>query len=257
MKICLCQYSIIWENKQKNKEKIENLFEKSILKNVNLIVFPEMSLTGFSFNKNITQLTDDDFEFFSNIAKKYSSYVSFGALKNGKNVCITVNPEGKIISQTGKIHLFSPSGEHKQHKDSSKVHQFVLGKTRITPFICYDLRFAPLFWIYAENTDIFLVLANWPESRKTHWKILLQARAIENQAYVAGINRTGISPDNKYCGNSCVIDPWGKIILDAKNKEGIFVCDIEQENVSKIRSEFPVLKDRKRFIEYAKKVDNG
>ncbi|MGC8805080.1 MAG: nitrilase-related carbon-nitrogen hydrolase, partial [Candidatus Ratteibacteria bacterium] len=198
MKICLCQFEVKWENKQENKAQIREILSGVEKSQVNLIIFPETTLTGFSFNKEITSLTQQDIEFFSNIAQRYSSYVCFGGIYDHQNVCITLNPEGRPISTTRKIHLFSPSGEPLHHLPGRKIESFVIGKITITPFICYDLRFAPLFWTYAEKTDIFIVIANWSEKRKSHWKTLLQARAIENQAFVAAVNRIGESPDEKY-----------------------------------------------------------
>ncbi|HOK80197.1 MAG TPA: nitrilase-related carbon-nitrogen hydrolase [bacterium] len=252
MKICLCQFDIKWENKQENKTRIREILSGIEKNQVDLIIFPETTLTGFSFNKEITSLMQQDIEFFSDIAQRHSSYVCFGGIDDNKNVCITINPQGRLISKTGKIHLFSPSGEPLHHCPERKIVSFCIGKTTITPFICYDLRFAPLFWTSAEKTDIFIVIANWPEKRKAHWKILLQARAIENQAIVAGVNRIGESPDEKYSGDSCVIDPWGNVIIDAESSPGAFVCDIRIEQVSEIRRSFPILKDRLKFSEYGK-----
>ncbi len=180
--------------------------------------------------------------------------MSFGGIFCNENVCITVNPEGSIVSESSKIHMFSPSGEHLYHRPGSKFQPFTIDNARISPFICYDLRFAPVFWAVAEKTDIFLVIANWPEQRRNHWKTLLQARAIENQAFVIGVNRTGRSPAEDYCGESCVIDPQGKIIFDAGNKEKAFVVDIKPDDVRRVRKSFAVLRDRKRFSDYGNLV---
>ncbi|HOL49609.1 MAG TPA: nitrilase-related carbon-nitrogen hydrolase [bacterium] len=251
MKICLCQFDIIWENKQGNKQKIQTLVSGLEKTQVDLLIFPETTLTGFSFNE-ITVITREDIAFFADIAKTYNTHVCFGGIYDNKNMCFSINPEGTLISQTGKIHLFSPSGEQAYHLPERTITSFTIGNTRLTPFICYDLRFAPLFWTPAEKTDIFIVIANWPEKRTKHWKILLQARAIENQAFVVGVNRTGESPHEKYCGDSCVIDPWGNVVLDAENEEGIFICYIQVEQLEEIRKSFPVLKDRLAFSEYEK-----
>jgi len=248
MKICICQYSIEWENKQANKRKICDILSK-VKQQVQWIIFPETCLTGFTFNKNL-QTTYKDLTFFSEITKKFRAYLSFGGVYNKENVCITINPEGSLISKTSKIHMFSPSGEHLYHKQGSTFSPFIINNTRITPFICYDLRFAPMFWTAAEKTDVFLVIANWPEKRRTHWKTLLRARAIENQAFVIGVNRTGSSPVADYYGDSCVISPDGEIILDAKNREKAFIVDIKPDDVCTSRKNFPVLKDRKKFSDY-------
>ncbi|MCM8763872.1 MAG: carbon-nitrogen family hydrolase [Candidatus Omnitrophica bacterium] len=248
MNICLCQYNIEWEDKQKNKEKIIKIL--SSIRNVNLIVFPEMSLSGFSFNKKATTLARNDIDFFSSIAESKKAFVCFGGIVKEKNSCIVINPKGKVILSVAKIHLFSPSKESSYHKPGSAIKSFRLGTGSITPLICYDLRFAPLFWLAATKTDIYTVIANWPISRRNHWKTLLVARAIENQAFVIGVNRIGKSPYEDYCGESCVIDPQGRIIFDAENKHGAFVVDIEIRDVYEIRKSFPVLKDRKKLSDY-------
>ncbi|MCM8765093.1 MAG: carbon-nitrogen family hydrolase, partial [Candidatus Omnitrophica bacterium] len=153
-------------------------------------------------------------------------------------------------------HLFSPSGESYHHTPGSKIGSFRIGSTNITPFICYDLRFAPLFWLAAAKTDVYTIIANWPISRRNHWKTLLVARAIENQAFVIGVNRLGISPKSQYCGDSCIVDPWGNIVFDACCEEGAFVCKIDISKVRQTRLHFPVLNDRKSFAEYEKLLEN-
>ena len=117
----------------------------------------------------------------------------------------------------------------------------------IAPIICFDLRFPYLFWNQASQTDLFVVVSSWPARRAEHWMRLLQARAIENQAYVVGVNRTGRDPSLEYGGNSMIFDPLGKILLDCQGKEGIFLCpeDITQSFVLKTRSRFPFLKERR------------
>lgn len=249
MKICICQYNIKWENKQANKRKICDILSE-VKQHPQWIILPETCLTGFTFNSNL-QLTNSDITFFTELAKKYGTYISFGGIFCNKNVCMTINPEGNIVSESSKIHMFSPSGEHLYHKPELKTQPFVIDNARISSFVCYDLRFAPIFWVAAEKTDIFLVIANWPAQRKTHWKILLQARAIENQAFVIGVNRTGKSPVEDYYGESCIIDPWGKIIFDARDQEKAFIVDIRIDDVHEIRKSFPVLKDRKKFFDYS------
>ncbi|MCX7705477.1 MAG: carbon-nitrogen family hydrolase [bacterium] len=245
MKICICQYDIEWEDKQKNKEKILSLV--SDISGVDLIIFPETCLTGFSFNKAITSLTQYDIDFFRSIAENKKSFICFGGVIDEKNACIIINPAGQIILKTSKIHLFSLAGEDIHYKPGAHINSVRINSAGITPFICYDLRFAPLFWVSAEKTDIFIVIANWPETRKHHWKSLLVARAIENQAFVVGVNRIGISPKEKYNGDSCVLDPWGMMVFDCGSGEGAFIVEINIEKVKDIRENFPFLRDRKKI----------
>mgnify|MGYP000936045834 CR=1 FL=1 len=134
MKICLCQFDIIWENKQGNKQKIQTLVSGLEKTQVDLLIFPETTLTGFSFNE-ITVITREDIAFFADIAKTYNTHVCFGGIYDNKNMCFSINPEGTLISQTGKIHLFSPSGEQAYHLPERTITSFTIGNTRLTPFI--------------------------------------------------------------------------------------------------------------------------
>jgi predicted amidohydrolase len=115
-------------------------------------------------------------------------------------------------------------------------------------FVCYDLRFANEFWALAENTDAYVIPANWPESRREHWISLLTSRAIENQAYVIGCNRVGTGGGLNYVGDSRVIDPLGKVVADAASDETIIYAEIDPQIVSTVRRKFPFLQDRRNLI---------
>jgi predicted amidohydrolase len=112
-------------------------------------------------------------------------------------------------------------------------------------FVCYDLRFADEFWQLAPTTDVYLVPANWPESRRAHWVALLQARAIENQAYVVGCNRVGSGGGLTYSGDSRIIDPLGELLATAARTESILLADVSAEEVAAVRDRFRFLQDRR------------
>ena len=110
--------------------------------------------------------------------------------------------------------------------------------------ICYDLRFPELFRrVTAKGAELIVVVANWPSVRLDHWLTLLKARAIENLAYVVGVNRCGSDPNHQYPGRSVVIDPWGESVADAGSEEGLIDVTIDHDRLRKWREEFPVLKD--------------
>ncbi len=117
------------------------------------------------------------------------------------------------------------------------------------PAVCFDLRFPYLFWNMAERADIYVVIAAWPMRRAEHWMTLLLARAVENQAYCAGVDRLGFEGKTEYSGNSMCFDPMGKVVADAGSVEGICVSEIDaaKETVTKTRERFPFLKERKSF----------
>jgi predicted amidohydrolase len=116
---------------------------------------------------------------------------------------------------------------------------------RLTLFVCYDLRFADEFWETARDTDAYLVAANWPERRRRHWTTLLAARAIENQAYVVGVNRVGEGNGLVYAGDSRIVDPWGEVLAAAAGQETMLVADIDPAVVRKARETFPTFPDRR------------
>jgi omega-amidase len=115
----------------------------------------------------------------------------------------------------------------------------------VTPFVCYDLRFPEPFRTAAAETDLFAVVANWPELRREHWRTLLRARAIENQAYVAGVNRVGDGDGLHYAGDSTVIDPLGETLVEGDDRERVLFAEIDPGRVSWLRGRFPALGDRR------------
>ncbi len=129
----------------------------------------------------------------------------------------------------------------------------MIGGLRVTLFVCYDLRFADEFWQLAPTTDVYLVPANWPEARRLHWQALLQARAIENQAYVVGCNRVGLggmaeqggSGGLPYAGDSRIVDPLGELLATGARGETTLFADVSAEHVAAVRDRFRFLPDRR------------
>lgn len=114
---------------------------------------------------------------------------------------------------------------------------------RVTPFVCYDLRFADVAWAEAATTDCYVYVASWPAARRAHWQALLAARAIENQAYVAGVNRVGDSGEVAHAGDSCIVDPLGQVLVAAAQVEILLVADVDSATVAATRKRFPLLPD--------------
>tara|TARA_B100001123_G_C15080977_1_gene935632 strand:- start:20 stop:769 length:750 start_codon:yes stop_codon:yes gene_type:complete len=246
MKVGICQFDIAWEDKEKNKKTIESLINSSSEVNkLDWMIFPEMTLSGFSMNYKKTKLDNDDITFFSDIALHNSTFITFGGSIDRSNCSITMNPKGQQICVYKKIHLISYYGEEKAYKSGTKIENFVINNFKIMPTICYDLRFSYLYWDNAFSTSLYVVIANWPSERDLHWKSLLKARAIENQSYVIGVNRIGKDLNTEYLGNSLIISPNGEIILDSGNSEGISYIDIDRIKLDETRKFFPFLDSRK------------
>jgi len=251
MKIGLIQYSPVWEDKETNKEKITPLL-KDENSDVDLLIFPEMTLTGFSMRseKFAEEIEGESFAYFTSLAEKFECDVIAGLIENKSgqyfNTLIHIEKSGKLKNHYHKIHPFSYSDEDKHFSAGDKPAITWLGDWKIGLSICYDLRFPELYRFYAkENVHLIINIANWPDTRIEHWRALLKARAIENQCFVAGVNRVGKDPELNYTGFSCVYDPMGKEIVAVENEERIIFAEIQKTEVEDVRGRLPFLDDIK------------
>jgi len=163
------------------------------------------------------------------------------------NTSVVFRPDGTIAAFYRKIHLFGfESGEAELLSAGevlAKIDQSPLGAIGLTT--CYDLRFPELFRaLVAQGVETFIVPAGWPSNRLHHWQILLQARAIENQAWVIACNATGRSGDVQLAGHSIVVNPMGMIVAQAGDQEIVLYADVDMSEVTAWRTEFPALADR-------------
>jgi predicted amidohydrolase len=160
------------------------------------------------------------------------------------NSFVLAGPDG-TTHRYRKVHPFTYGGEDRHFRAGDSFTTVIIDGLRISLFVCYDLRFADEFWELAEQTDVYLVPANWPEARRQHWMALLQARAIENQAYVVGCNRVGSGGSLAYSGDSRIVDPLGELLATASYGESILVADVTSERVAEVRDRFRFLQDRR------------
>ncbi len=162
----------------------------------------------------------------------------------GLNQAVAFGPDGAELARYSKIHPFSFAGEERHFARGGDVATFAWGGFAVAPFVCYDLRFPEVFRVATRaGANLFVVIANWPAAREAHWLTLLAARAIENQAYVVGVNRCGRDPNAAYSGRSRVLDPRGRLIAEAGGGAGVFEADLDLEDLRAYRREFPVLAD--------------
>jgi len=242
VKIGIFQYKMKWEDKKTNKTKILKILDISDIRGVDWIIFPEMTLSGFSNNIKITLLNDDDISFFVSLAKKYHTNISFGGVEDKYNKFITLNRNGERIAEYAKINLFSPGKEDKFYKKGKKIITFDMEGFYVTPFICFDLRFPLNFIKVKAKTTLYTIIAAWPYSRIDHWTTLLRARAIENQAYVIGVNSIGEDKEgNEYRGYSCCYSPIGDLVIDCQSREGLSIVDISPDIVINAREKFKII----------------
>lgn len=257
MKAALCQFDMVWENKEANKQKITALMESCERRGeIDWIIFPEMTLSAFTMDTKISELSEADVHFFKDFAKKYNVHVSFGGVRGNQNQLITINNKGEEINAYSKIHLYSFGEEDKYYTKGNKMASFEIAGLTICPTICFDLRFPYLFWDVADKVDVFVNIAVWPARRSENYTTLIKARATECQCYCIGVDRTGTEPfkDKKieFSGNSLVVDPLGKTLLDCGTADGIFICDIDidKKQVESARTRFPFYKEKRG--DYAK-----
>ena len=249
MRLGICQTQIMWEDKEKNKESARLWVEKAAGKGAELVLFPEMSFTGFSMNIRTTGETDGQtVQDMRGLAAKQQIAVGFGWTKlrggRGENHYTVVDDMGRVTADYIKLHPFSYLGEDKCFWAGEKLASFSYRGVCIGIQICYDLRFPEAFQMLSKECSLIVVPANWPAARRAHWKCLLQARAIETQVYVVGINCFGAQEETAYTGDSAVFDPLGSRIAGFAGQEQMMLVDIP-ENITKYRSSFPMKKDRR------------
>lgn len=270
MRIALFQTHIIWEDKEANFAKLEAQLKAIHSQQVDLILLPEMSFTGFSMNTSHTaEKSGETIQRMQELARAYQIAIGFGWVKScgepdgcaekqalAENHYTVVAKDGAVLSDYAKIHPFSYSGEDLKFKGGDKLTVFELCGVPFSGFICYDLRFPEIFQAVSKIAHVIMVPADWPAKRSEHWKALLRARAIENQVYILAVNCVGQIDTLYYSGDSCVINPDGQVMDMLSDKEGVLIYDL-QDDAEQYRSQFPVKKDRREelyreWMEYRK-----
>ena len=252
LRIALIQTTIYWEDPGKNRSHFENICN-SLTGKTDLIVLPETFTTGFTMTteKVAEEMGGQTLEWLGEQAARTNSVITGSLIiKEGSNYfnrLIWMPPYGKY-AEYDKKHLFRMGNEHHNYAPGTGMLIQDLGPWRIRPLICYDLRF-PVWSRNRNNYDMLIYVANWPENRKEVWNTLLKARAIENQAYVVGVNRIGTDGNGiSYSGDSAVIDPRGKIISSiAPYGESAEVVSISLDDLNDFRNKFPVHLDADDF----------
>jgi len=252
MNVVGVQFDIAWEDKPANFATVRQLITEAAPEKGGLVVLPEMFATGFSMN---TQAIAEAYggeteEFLARTAKEHGIYLAGGAAMRGqdgraRNKTLVFSPAGELLAFYTKMRPFTPGGEAQHYAAGDQATIFRWGGCTVSPFICYDLRFPELFRkaAAARQPELFVVIASWPEKRILHWVRLLQARAIENQAYVMGVNRIGTDPYYTYTGRSIVVDAQGEILADAGDRQGCISARLDLEALRKYRQGLPFLQD--------------
>ena len=214
-------------------------------------MLPEMATTGFTMDTSQAVGIDaPDVEELRRIARENTTWLIAGvalrADKDGSravNGSLAIDPSGEIVALHCKQRLFAYGDEHRHYTPGTASTTLTIAGARLGLFICYELRFPEVFAPVAASVDAMVVIANWPTSRLDHWDVLLRARAIENQCYVIGVNRTGVANGLEYSGGSAAFDPWGDR-MTASTANGTRIVALDMERVAAVRAGYPFLKDR-------------
>lgn len=251
--ITLVQTDLFWENASANRRMLENKLDL-LHEPTQLIVLPEAFTTGFTMNAEAIaeEMEGESISWMKHMAKKKKAIIA-GSLFIKEDGCyfnrmIWMLPNGSL-GYYDKRHLFSLAGEDDYYTSGEQRVIAQVNGFKVNLQICYDLRF-PVWSRQQSNAeyDILLYVANWPTVRIDAWKTLLKARAIENQCYVIGVNRTGVDGTGKaYCGASSLISASGEILYQKEDAEDLFQFVIDKESILKTREQFPFLNDRDEF----------
>ncbi|MDX1973932.1 MAG: nitrilase-related carbon-nitrogen hydrolase [Candidatus Sumerlaeia bacterium] len=255
MKVALVSFNAEWENPEANQERLRQLWGKQIaVSSPDWVVLPEMWNTGFTMKsaEAAEPLDGPSMDTVQELARQSQSNVIAGMAlqKPGSpkpvNAAVVVNSLGVVAGVYEKMHPFTYSGEDQAYRAGERPLPLNVDGVRLATFVCYDLRFPELFRKVAPQVEMIVVIANWPHKRIEHWFALLRARAIENQCYVIGVNRTGVDGNNlSYPVSSQVIDPMGTVVEVERISAEVSLAEVELERVRETRERLPFLRDMK------------
>jgi predicted amidohydrolase len=251
--VALVQHDIAWEDRDTTLARVEPLVRDAIADGAGLVLLPELFAVGFSMaTDRVAEPAGEGGQPLGGRAAGGSGAWVGGSvpeLATGDarptNTFVLAGPGGEV-HRYAKVHPFSYGEEDRHYAPGDATITVEVGPLRLSPAICYDLRFADQFWSQAEATDCYAVVANWPAARAAHWRALLVARAIENQAWVLGVNRVGPSGDGlAHAGGSIVVDPLGEVVAEAGADPTVLTATLDAARVGEVRARFPFLADRR------------
>jgi omega-amidase len=247
MQIGIAQLDPAWEDKIESMERANRALDA--LGEVDLIVLPEMSLTGFTMDPetHAEEIDGRSVRYFAERARAAGAWLVGGAaIRDGDkyfNEALLFGRDGALATRYQKTHPFGYGDEDKHYAAGERTVGAAIDAWGTGLAVCYDLRFPELFRFYGkERRELIVVIANWPAPRVEHWRTLLKARAIENQCVVVGVNRVGEDPKASYPGRSAVFGPMGEPLLDM-NDEPTGAVEIDIDKVRETRERFGFLND--------------
>jgi predicted amidohydrolase len=254
--VAAIQHDIVWHDRSANFDHLAPRVGAAAAAGARMVLLTETFSTGFSFDTpGIAEPEGGpSAQFLVDMAARYDVWVGGSCPEiapdapaddqRPSNVFVLAAPDG-TTHRYRKIHPFSHAGEEQYVRPGTEFVTVDVDGLRCSLFVCYDLRFADEFWALAHDTDAYLVVANWPAKRRQHWSALLRARAIENQAYVVGVNRVGSGGGLDYTGDSAIVDPLGEVLVSGAGGETMLFADLDPAMVASTRDHFRFLQDRR------------
>ena len=254
MHVHLVQYDIVWEDKPASHARADALVDAASIAPGGLIVLPELGDTGFSFDLNA--IVDGKSQVWaSTLARRTQCWVQHGWAERadngrGLNVAGLFDPHGELLGTAHKLHPFSVGKEHEVYDAGDALVLLNTAETCVCPLTCYDLRFPGAFRKAAlAGAEVFTVGASWPKRRMHHWRALAIARAIEDQAIVVAVNRTGTDPSLEYSGGSLIVSHDGVVLAEAGSDACVLSANVDLEDLRRWRGKFPCLKDARADLQ--------
>ena len=254
MHLHLVQYDIVWEDKPASQARADALIDAAAIAPDGLIVLPELGDTGFSFD--LDAIVDDrSSAWASTLASRTNCWVQHGWAERahngrGLNVAGLFAPDGTLLGKAEKLHPFSVGREHEVYDGGEALTVLDVAETCVCPLTCYDLRFPGAFRKAAlAGAEVFTVGASWPQRRIHHWRALAIARAIEDQAIVAAVNRTGSDPNLDYSGGSLIVSHDGEVLAEAGSDACVLSAEVDLADLRRWRRKFPCLKDARADLQ--------
>jgi omega-amidase len=252
--VALAQMAIAAGRPDLNAAAARTLAAEAAARGANLFVLPELWPSGYDLERAVADaapLDDGPFALMSELAREHSFYVVGTALESNPggrpfNTAALYGPGGELVGAYRKVHLFAPMGEREQMTAGDDLPTFDLPWGRIALAVCYDLRFPEQWRQYTwAGARLIVIPAEWPVYRVEHWRLLLRARAVENQLFVVGCNRAGADGDGEFGGHSAAVDPWGHVLVEGGAEPGLYVATLDLDEVEHARGLFAFLGDRR------------
>ncbi len=252
MKVALISLDQKWEDKNYNQKRCAELAARAAELGAELVVFPEMTLTGFTMNTQMVAEPADvsnALQAFGELTKQHGIWLVAGVVlqagEKAANTLVAFSPKGEEQARYAKIHPFSFAGEDQHFQPGRTLAKVQLPEFKIGFSICYDLRFPELYSALAKDCDVLVNIANWPKRRVKHWRTLLQARAIENQAYMIGVNRIGTDGNGlEYERSSVIVDANGDFLEPVATEGEVDIYDMSRQVLDDFRRGFSTRQDR-------------